>query len=114
MPSTYEQMKRWRARNPKKWAAEKARRRARHQKWIDDFKQQHPCACGETDPICIDFHPLDPKEKEMTIHTTFCLTRIIAEIKKCVCICANCHSKGHAGRPRPEHAQFFPPIESPE
>ena len=59
-----------------------------------------PCiVCGESEPVCIDFHHLDPKTKEfnITLNRTRAKSKILAEIKKCVCLCSNCHRKLHSG-----------------
>lgn len=99
--------RRWRKLYPEKHAAENARRSARHQKWITDFKLTKPCACGETDPVALDFHHIIPRNGQPPFSFAVSLTRIKAEVEKCIVICANCHRKGHAGRPRPEHLSSF-------
>ena len=55
--------------------------------------------CGETEPVCLDFHHIDPNEKDFTIgkHRNKSKENLMKEIEKCVCICANCHRKIHAG-----------------
>lgn len=62
-----------------------------------------PCFfCQEADPCCIDFHHLIPSEKSFAVSRArgagLSPERIIAEAKKCVCLCANCHRKLHAGK----------------
>lgn len=63
-------------------------------------EQQKCCMCPESDPACIDFHHLVPRKKRralvVLIRASF--TRVVAEMAKCVCLCANCHRKFHAGR----------------
>lgn len=65
-------------------------------KLIDSMKT--PCLkCGESRIRCISFHHLDPKEKDFTI-AQFRKTNkdvIVSEIKKCVCLCLNCHHEFH-------------------
>ena len=58
-----------------------------------------PCLiCGEDDPIVIDFHHLDPNEKELSLNQAGAsMNKILKEIDKCVCLCANCHRRVHAG-----------------
>lgn len=51
--------------------------------------------CGESDPVCLDFHHKDPKTKkylvsQMTMRTR---VRILEEAAKCIILCANCHRK---------------------
>lgn len=114
MPSTYEQKLRWKKKHRDLYLAGKSRNnkhRAQHtRQWLSDFKKTLVCACGETDPACLDFHHRDPtqKQRRMRDWTKYSLAKIKEEIKKCEPMCSNCHRKGHAGRPHPEHAQFFP------
>jgi len=58
------------------------------------------CACGEADPCCIDFHHVNGAEKRFALSAAIrsSIKRLIAELRKCVCVCANCHRKLHAKR----------------
>ncbi len=55
--------------------------------------------CKEAEPVCLDFHHIDPatKNKEVS-HWVHVRSRLKAlkEAKKCIVICANCHRKLHA------------------
>ena len=56
--------------------------------------------CPETEPMCIDFHHPDPKQKSFNIGINIIgrsYAVLEAEIAKCICLCRNCHSKYHAG-----------------
>lgn len=67
-------------------------------KFIKSLKS--PCiVCGESEPVCIDFHHIDPatKEFDVTLKRTRAKAKILAEAAKCVCLCSNCHRKFHAG-----------------
>ena len=67
--------------------------------WIQSLKT--PCIfCGEADPVCVDFHHLNPEEKSFTIGGNWAKKKedVLKEIDKCVCLCANCHRKVHAGK----------------
>lgn len=78
--------------------AQQTRRQKRVKDWLYDMKK--PCIiCGESEPVCIDFHHKDPNEKEFTIgkHQSRSKEWLIKEINKCVCLCSNCHRKVHAG-----------------
>jgi len=59
------------------------------------------CAfCNERAGVCLDFHHIDPKTKEITIGSDkrgVSWERVNEEILKCVVLCANCHRKVHAG-----------------
>lgn len=57
--------------------------------------------CHENDPVCLDFHHKNPKDKThsiswmMSAHKS--IEKIKIEIEKCVVVCSNCHRKIHAG-----------------
>jgi hypothetical protein len=55
--------------------------------------------CGESNPVCLDFHHRDPQQKLFSIASSVEGHRskqlILAEIAKCDVLCANCHRKEH-------------------
>lgn len=55
--------------------------------------------CGENHPACLEFHHLDPENKDNDIaymvNTGYSIARILREIEKCVVLCSNCHRKLH-------------------
>ncbi len=57
------------------------------------------CLCPENDPIALDFHHGDPKRKEALIGSLVrqgtSWDKVVAELEKCYCLCANCHRKVH-------------------
>lgn len=68
--------------------------------WIDGYKKTLKCEkCGENHPSTLDFHHIDPKQKEdgiaSIINRNWSLDRIKAEIEKCIPLCSNCHRKLH-------------------
>ena len=70
--------------------------------YIEDFKVSAGCAvCGENYPFALDFHHLDPSEKEAGLSTIqargWRIERVQEEIDKCIVLCANCHRKLHHG-----------------
>lgn len=70
---------------------------------VSDVKKDKGCQnCKENDPDCLDFHHIDPKEKEFTISEQVRKKvnpdKLLAEINKCIVLCANCHRKFHAGK----------------
>ena len=76
-------------------------RRQRNRDMIQEIKSQSGCQkCNENDPACLDFHHLDPEEKEYVISemTGWGRQTILNEIAKCIVVCANCHRKIHAGK----------------
>ena len=72
----------------------------RKAEWLKEQKSQ-PCHdCGNTfDPVCMDYHHLDPSTKKYTIPSLVnndqSLKSIQAEMDKCVLICACCHRLRH-------------------
>lgn len=77
--------------------------------WMNQIKEHYGCqSCGEIDTVCIDFHHIDPNEKEYVLtkltYSPSGLSRIKTwervrdELLKCCCLCANCHRKVHAGK----------------
>jgi hypothetical protein len=76
----------------------KARREKRE--FIDSLKIGLQCEkCGEKEICCLDFHHMKDKDFEIAnaSNRNLSLERIKKEIKKCICVCANCHRKIHAG-----------------
>ena len=53
--------------------------------------------CGESRPWVLDFHHVDPSQKDFDISASTSRTEgeIDAEVAKCVCICSNCHRDFH-------------------
>lgn len=65
---------------------------------LNEFKQAHPCVkCGCSKFYLIDFHHLNPAEKDFTIgeNTRAKMETLMKEIDKCVSLCANCHREFH-------------------
>ena len=78
----------------------RVRKRVReNQQWLDEYRKQLACPCGENHPGCLDFHHLDPKTKELPISQVaqrgWGRARILREMAKCKVLCANCHRKLH-------------------
>lgn len=85
----------------------KARQRAANKKVeysevISLYKQERGCkCCPENDPVCLEFHHLDPTRKEFGLAIDAAYRnweKVLAEIEKCVVVCSNCHKKIHAGK----------------
>jgi hypothetical protein len=67
-----------------------------------EYKLTQRClCCSESAPECLDFHHLDPQEKDFNLSVGvgqgFGWPKILDELQKCVCVCSNCHRKIHAG-----------------
>lgn len=65
---------------------------------LNEFRQQHPCVkCGCSKYYLIDFHHLNPAEKDFTIsdNSHAKIETLMKEIDKCVSLCSNCHREFH-------------------
>lgn len=89
------------------YQANKVKRLEQNKKWEDkkrkefkEYKEKLVCLhCGENDPICLEFHHLDPSKKDVNVSIVvgrWSTKKIKEEINKCVVLCANCHKKEHA------------------
>jgi len=70
--------------------------RIRNRQLVNSFKNR--CVlCGETDKCCLEIHHLHDKKfnisKELYERHT---SEVKDELKKCVCLCVNCHRKLHS------------------
>lgn len=92
-------LKRYYKKNTQKFANSKRKRKDKIRKFLVEFKLANPCKCGEKNPACLQFHHLDPTEKEIALSQviTKCwgIEKIKKEIEKCEVMCANCHLKLH-------------------
>lgn len=104
-------------------AANKEKRRLKNKKWHDanrdyvrmrnrellvkrnalmDAAKSKPCAdCGQRlPPYCMDFHHLDPGTKRADVRrlAKHKLDVLLAEIDKCIVLCAVCHRRRHHER----------------
>ena len=67
---------------------------------VEEIKEEFGCQkCGDKRSYVLDFHHIEPKTKEQgiarLISNNATETHINNEIKKCVCLCANCHREFH-------------------
>lgn len=77
-----------------------AKRFVETENWLQEYKQTLKCEkCNEDHPACLDFHHIDPKNKETELANAvkkgWSIWKIQEEIKKCKIFCANCHRKFH-------------------
>lgn len=76
-------------------------------------KKSGCCICSEMEPVCLDFHHIDPATKKFRIAAKASipsLEALLEEIAKCVVICANCHRRFHAGELKlPTHITDYTP-----
>lgn len=67
------------------------RRQRRRTTLLNRYKRMKKCKdCGINNPIVLEFHHLHDKIMNVSSHSLG-RTRLHAEIKKCIILCANCH-----------------------
>ena len=75
------------------------RRRERNRQWLEDLKSQLKCEkCEESRYWLLDFHHLDPNEKEASIAyllRSSTKQKVQQEMEKCIVLCSNCHRDLH-------------------
>lgn len=81
---------------------EKKRNAKKHEdrkELINTLKSCGCCCCDETDVNCLDFHHVEPSQKDfnMSSATNKTVRKILEEASKCIVVCSNCHRKIHAG-----------------
>ena len=91
--------KKWYEKNKSIAAQRSKESRQRKRIWYNDIMEEKFCEkCGESDNACLDWHHVDPSQKEYEISFLLCnrsKKAILEEMKKCICLCSNCHRKLH-------------------
>lgn len=78
-----------------------SQRRKELSKWLKEYKSNLKCnRCGEDHPATLEFHHINPAEKEVAISQVirvkgWSIDRIMEEVNKCEVLCCNCHRKEH-------------------
>lgn len=67
---------------------------------VQELKSQCKCAkCGEDRGYVLEYHHINPEEKENTIarltSNNYTLDKVYDEIQKCIVLCSNCHREFH-------------------
>jgi hypothetical protein len=79
-------------------ASSKASREVGKARW-NTFKCTLKCAkCGFNHPAALDFHHINPAEKENLVSklaSDGCYAAAMEEVQKCIVLCANCHRIHH-------------------
>lgn len=70
------------------------------QQVIEQLKSECSCAkCGDKRGYVLDYHHINPEEKEDNISkmlsNRYDINKISQEINKCIVLCANCHREFH-------------------
>ena len=66
---------------------------------IATFKSNGCALCVEREQCCLQAHHLNPGSKDFDIgdRGKMSAARVARELAKCICLCASCHIKLHAG-----------------
>lgn len=88
----------------KAFKARTHRRHKRRDKIVADmliaFRATGCIVCPEKEPCCLVAHHIDSAEKDFALGVAryggHGRMRVMRELAKCVCLCANCHAKLHA------------------
>jgi len=85
--------------NKEKYLESSRKARLKKRQWYENFMSDKFCSnCGINDIEVLEWHHLnaDDKVKEVShlMHKKG-MNAILDEIKKCICLCANCHRKIH-------------------
>ena len=88
--------------NKPDYLSKNQKRRADRKEWYHELMSTKCCIkCGESTFECLDWHHVDPKQKDgsvpVFINEFRSMKQILNEMSKCVILCANCHRKFHAG-----------------
>ena len=86
--------------NTEYYVDKQRKRRKKVKEEFIEFKKTLKCSrCEEDDFVCLDFHHLDPTQKDVSIakaiHQTLAFEKLQKELDKCIVLCSNCHRKEH-------------------
>jgi len=92
--------RKWYSQNKESEKAHVRRRKLEIKKWFKDYKRNLKCSrCSENHLATLEFHHKSQSQKEKSIgimvNDGVSINKILAEIKKCQVLCANCHRKVH-------------------
>jgi hypothetical protein len=90
-----------------------AKRKKARSEWYKEFMEDKQCViCKETASEVLDWHHVNPTNKKGQIASMVKKNRpfslIFEELEKCICVCANCHRKIHAGTVKVAGTGFEP------
>ena len=88
----------WYEKNKEKRRAITKEHRRQMQSFLHAYKAERPCPCGEGDIACLQFHHVDPNDKDVNYEKLldWSMKRILNELEKCTVLCSNCHLKLHS------------------
>jgi hypothetical protein len=80
--------------------------------WYNYMKKLARCQiCGIDDDVCLQFHHLPNRDKDINIGSakngSYGLNKIFSESQKCAIICANCHKRVHSDMDTPDLQPWY-------
>ena len=87
-------VKKYKDNNPDKWKEYGKNTRNKRSKLLEDLRSEGCTKCGDKRHYVIEFHHLDPSQKEISISDAS-MKKIKSESKKCILLCRNCHAEFH-------------------
>ena len=91
-------LKHYMANKEKALAANRAYRKQKREDWAKYKETLQCCRCGQNHPATLDFHHEDPSQKTDNVFKLVGngqYKKALAEIEKCIVLCANCHRIHH-------------------
>ena len=95
-----EYQKKYYEQNKQYYIDKSAERKRKIREDFNEYKSTLKCSkCGEDHIACLDFHHIDPSEKDFSIYQikryVWGKEKIEKELQKCIVLCSNCHRKLH-------------------
>jgi hypothetical protein len=80
------------------------RRKLRNRLIVAERKKSGCAICGEKRFPCLDMHHIEEKKYSINrlVQEGATLERLLAELAKCIVLCANCHRVVHGTGPSPK------------
>ncbi len=91
-------MQKWYQKNKQKHKRLVKNQKEKMMDWFKKIKSSYKCTrCTESHIACLDFHHKNEEEKEFSLGNFMAKSKekILLELAKCECLCANCHRKLH-------------------
>ena len=77
---------------------QKQKQNKERRQFIEEYKSTCSCKkCGDTRSYILDFHHINPSEKEFDLGdaSKYSISKLKIELEKCITLCRNCHSEFH-------------------
>jgi len=100
----------YRVKHPNKWKkyekSVKDKKKETHNRFIEYRKTLKCVDCGINEWYLLEFHHLDPSQKDIIVsrmcRNGYSWERIMNEVSKCIPLCCNCHRRRHWNKRNPK------------